>query len=216
MSGQSSHFTANVTVIFAVVALCHFNMRGGVQPLLLSQSFISIFEFNDLINEFSLFACNIWPYRKRCSGVFVFFLYSISHEQRSCFKKASLGSWTVVKSMKIFISYWPSARAVLGEYRPEVLAVARSVQKSQKRPKADILPVRSRASSRLKRIFNYFINITFCGMMWRIKKWPATDWRPSKCFGENDFFKLKVTQLISHNSAEISLTLLEPIRFYVL
>ena len=44
-------------------------------------------------------------------------------------------------------------------------SVARSVQK---RPRDDILPVRSRASlvnkrfiTRLKRIFNYFINLTF-------------------------------------------------------
>ena len=44
---------------------------------------------------------------------------------------------------------------------PEVLTL--------KRPRADILPIRSRASlvnkrfiTRLKRIFNYFINITFC------------------------------------------------------
>ena len=38
----------------------------------------------------------------------------------------------------IHISYLPSARAVQGEYRSEVLTV-------QKRPKDDILPVRSRA-----------------------------------------------------------------------
>ena len=119
----------------------------------------------------------------------IFLVLNLTHEQRSCFKKSvtrQLDGGEVNED--ICISYWPSARAALGEYRPEVLAVARSVQKSKKRPRADILPVRSRASSRLKRNFNYFINITFCGMMWRIKKLPATDWRPSKCFGDkNDF-----------------------------
>ena len=46
---------------------------------------------------------------------------------------------------RIYISYKPSARAVLGEYRLEVLTV-RTERTVQKRPRADILPVRSRAS----------------------------------------------------------------------
>ena len=45
------------------------------------------------------------------------------------------------------ISYYPSTRAVLGEYRPEVLTgrTERSEVRTKK-TRADILPVRSRAS----------------------------------------------------------------------
>ena len=46
----------------------------------------------------------------------------------------------VNKLQKIHISYQPSARAVLGEYRLEV------ENTREYRPRADILPVRSRAS----------------------------------------------------------------------
>ena len=114
----------------------------------------------------------------------------------NCTKRLSLqsGSSFSFQGQSLHIFYWPSARAVLGEYHPEVLAVrtellrrglggtdrAASARSVQERPRADILPVRSRANSVNRRFVARLL------VSWKTRMANATSFQRAKIENQTD------------------------------